>query len=189
MPTPCDSAITIAPSGPTPSPIIAARNVLYFPIIATTNAVAACFGDQSALDFYRLLMADERQQRGGLACCPALVEAARFRAAGLAAGDPWGHVDSAGRWPNEHARMAGCHLPAHYAEQGNNIESLVAGSPDVTAVFDALARSDDHADHLFGRNDFFRAQTHVGIGMAAGGEFSWYWVILIAICEVPTGGE
>ncbi len=178
--------ILVDPAAPS---VPGARGTVYIPIIMTTpNPNAACFDNPYALAFYHLLITDGRQQRPTLACCPSLILAARQRAAGLAAGDPWGHVDANGRTSNEYARDAGCHLPAHYAQQGNNGESIVAGSFDVQAVFDALANSPSHAAHLFGLNDFFRAQRQVGIAMMAGGFFGWYWVIFISECR-PTSGE
>lgn len=149
---------------------------------ATPDLQAACFHDARALAFYRQLIDDPRQQRPVLDCHPALVMAAGWRAWGLAHGDPWSHCDDAGVCANEYARQAGCKLPWDYASKGNNIESLVAGSPDASVMFAALASSPAHADHLFGRNDFFRAQRHVGIAVAEGGELGWYWVVMIAVC-------
>lgn len=149
----------------------------------TPDPQAQCFHDERALAFYRLLIDDPRQQRPVLDCHPALVAAAGWRAWGLAHGDPWAHCDADGVCANEYARQAGCRLPWNYASKGNNIESLVAGSPDVAVMFAALAASPAHADHLFGRNDFFRAQQHVGIAVAEGGELGWYWVVLIGECE------
>lgn len=178
--------IIVGPSAPSAP---GERGTLYLPIVANgLSPMARCFDNPYALAFYHLLTADSRQQRPALACCPTLILSARQRAAGLAAGDPWGHVDARGRSANEYARDAGCHLPAHYAQHGNNVESLVAGSSDVQAVFDALANSPSHAAHLFGLNAFFLAQRQVGIAMMAGGFFGWYWVVHISECE-PTSGE
>lgn len=82
-------------------------------------------------------------------------------------------------------RNLGCNLPADYAANGNNIESLVAGSPDPGVIFAALASSPGHADHLFGRG-WFRAQRHVGVAYveAPGSRFGFYWVVLIGACVV-----
>lgn len=173
-----------------PSALPRTRNTIFIPMVSTKQtATSVCFGNPSALAFYHLLSTDERQQRTSLTCCPSLVEAAKKRAYGLTHGDPWSHVDAAGLWPNQHARAAGCNLPDFYPEPANNIESLVAGSPNVGDVFEALAQSQYHAPHLFGQNDFFREQGEVGIALAEGGVFGWYWVVLIAVCLQKTSGE
>lgn len=154
---------------------------IWLPIIATgpPNPVA---------DFLRLLVTDPRQERATLERCATLDLAAQWRADGLAHGDPWGHVDAGGMTPNEYCRQAGCRLPAYYASKGNNVESLGAGTNNATVMFAALAGSPSHAAHLFGRG-WFAHQTAVGIALAQGGEYGWYWVIMIALCQGVTSGE
>jgi uncharacterized protein YkwD len=153
---------------------------VYFPHVLKSSPLRDCFGDDSALAFYQLLMADERQQRPSLGCHPGLIQAAQRRAYGLANGDPWGHVDRNGVTANEYVRATGVVLPAEYAERGNNVESIAAGSPDATAIFTALARSESHSQHLFGVGDFLNRQRHCGIAIASGGPYGFYWVIMIA---------
>lgn len=155
---------------------------IYFPIVGgppppPPNPVA---------EFCRFLVSDPRQERPHLERCPALELAAKWRAQGLVAGDPWDHVDAAGVTPNEYCRQAGCRLPADYAAKGNNVEELAAGSPVAWIIFDALANSPKHSDHLFGRG-WFRPQQHFGVALAEGGEMGWYWVIMIATCESRSG--
>lgn len=161
-------------TGPT-SP--ATRNV-YLPIVATTpvNPVAL---------FYDLLLHDSRQQRPRLEVCESLEAGAAQRAYGLAHGDPWAHKDSAGRGANGIARAYGCQLPAEYSDNANYIESLTAGMDDVQVAFDSLARSPSHKVHLFGENEFYKAQYHVGVGFAEGPDapFRYYWCIWIAVCQ------
>lgn len=158
----------------------ATRSSVYLPIIATqTDPVA---------DFCRLLVGDSRQQRPTLEMCASLQQAAIWRAHGLANGDPWDHVDAHGVTPNEYARRAGCVLPEDYAPKGNNIESLVAGSADAIVMFNALAASPKHSDHIFGRG-WFRSQRHFGVAMCAGGRWGWYWAIFIGECLGQGSGE
>lgn len=136
------------------------------------------------IDFINRVLCDPRQERKKLIVCPSLMLAAEWRAAGLASGGPWGHVDQFGGWPNDYARRAGCNLPEHYPPGKNNIESIAAGSISAEAIFIALARSPRHSDHLFGRGDFFGAQTHIGVAMVEGiPPYTWYWVIHIGICR------
>ena len=156
---------------------------IYLPIIATAPDPVGL--SPSAAEFLRLLTGDDRQQRASLTVCASLLVAAEKRAYGLANGDPWGHTDRFGITPNEYARRAGCTLPDGYADKGNNIESLGAGTADAAVMFAALAGSPKHSDHLFGRG-WFQHQTSVGIALAQGGEYGWYWVILIALCQGVT---
>jgi len=149
---------------------------IFLPIVTTVE------GPSPVAEFERLLITDPRQQRT-LTYSHALNVAAARRAEGLAnGGDPWGHVDAAGRTPNEYARQACCRLPVYYAVQGNNVESLVAGTADAGVAFAALAASPKHAEHLFGLG-WFGHQQHFGLAMAAGGEYGWYWVIMIGLCQ------
>ena len=162
----------------------------YLPIIAdgrpapqpSPSPTPTCWENDKANQFYTLLAADARQQRPALRCDRRLVIAAQARAAALIRDGNWAHVDAQGVWANDYARAAGCVLPATYGH-GNNIESLVAGSPDTQISFAVLGASPGHAPHLFGQNDFFRAQDRIGIGYAEGGRFGFYWVILIAPCQ------
>lgn len=172
--------IAIPPTGPTES---LSRGTVYLPIVRRETPNSKCFDDIHATELYNLLQIDSRQQHPALVCCPSLVAAAKLRSAGLANGDPWAHVDAHGVTPNQYARNMGCHLPAHYATVGNNIESLLAGTADAAVCLQALGASPAHAAHLFGLSDFFRQQSCVGISMAEGGEYGFYWCILIAVCE------
>ena len=155
----------------------------YFPFIGTGREPT--FGNAAAADFYRLLVKDPRQHRTRLDPCPALTAAAQHRAAMLATMPDLAHVEPDGvTTVNEVARRFGCGLPAHYAARGNGIESLVAGTGDAQAAFEALARSPKHAAHLFGQSDFYRGQGQVGIALmdAVGSRWRWYWCILLGEC-------
>ncbi len=148
---------------------------IYLPIIATehANPVAA---------FYRLTIGDERQQRTALGASAPLELAAEWKAADIILHDYWSHRTYNGEWPNATVRHFGCNLPPEYGNDWNGCESLVAGSPDPMVMFNALAESPAHRVHLFGENDFFRQQTHMGVAVATGGQWGWVWVVLIARC-------
>lgn len=151
------------------------RGAVYLPI--TANQV------DPALAFYRLLTADQRQQRPALQRCESLEAAAEWKAQDIVTNGYWSHQASNDEWPNATARRFGCNLPAEYGDNWNGCESLVAGSPDAMVMFSALAESPSHRVHLFGLNEFFRAQTHMGIAMVAGGRLGWVWVVMIAACQ------
>lgn len=153
----------------------------YLPIVASglPDADAACFGNPKALELYRLLRDDARQQRAELVCNPLLVTAAQARARGLSTVDPWAHYDHNGVYANAYVRAAGCALPGSYG-QGNNVESLGAGMDTAARAFQSLVDdSPAHRQHLMGEIDFFREQTEVGIGYAEGSNtYQYYWVVI-----------
>ena len=159
-----------------PPGYIAARGSVYLPIIATApiNQIAA---------FYRLLTADQRQQRPSFGTCAQLEAAAEWKAKDIVDHGYWAHQAANGEWPNATARRFGCNLPGEYGDNWNGVESLVAGSPDAVVMFNALAESPSHRVHLFGLNEFFRAQTHVGVAMVEGEKWGWVWVLLMAACQ------
>ena len=77
-------------------------------------------------------------------------------------------------------------LAADYAARGNNVESLVAGTDNAVIAFAALAGSEKHAPHLFGRG-WFRHQRQYGIAVATGGRLGWYWCVMIGACGESSG--
>lgn len=172
------SAQPASPLAQPESPLLIRR--YYVPMVI---GVPSCLTMPATERFYSLLATDGRQQRPRMRCNAALVKAAQARADGLVRSDLVSHCDVAGNCANRYARVAGCRLPAYYSENGNNIESLAGGSGLAEVVFIALARSPSHAAHLFGQNDFFRAQVDVGIAVATGGKYGWWWVVMIGICE------
>jgi len=159
--------------------------------VPTQDPLLACFGDAQAVAFYRLLEGDSRQARAATTCSPALVAAAKDRAKTLALEGALSHCDQKGECANHVAARYGCILPASYAPNGNNIESLTAGTANVKAAFDSLANSYAHFIHIFALNHdgsvntFFVQQTHVGIALEIAPDSYWgfYWVILIADCQ------
>ena len=101
-----------------------------------------------------------------------LAASASFRAADLAAGAPFTHISSDGRWPNELARDYGYLLPVWWEDHANYIESLASGSTAFPWRLIFRLRS-THLDHLLGQEGFV---THhqVGVGRSADGS---YWAI------------
>lgn len=151
---------------------ITGRGVVYIPIIRTVP--------NPGKEFFQFMLADGRQQRKVLIWDDRLALAAHRRAAAQF-GDGLSHYDINGVGPNAYAREAGFVLPSYYGD-GNNIESLTAGTPDTLAAFESLARSPSHSKHIFGLVDFFREQDRIGIAMITNPvlKYKYYWAILIA---------
>ena len=102
--------ITIALADPPELP--AGSRDVFLPIIGGPPPVVAV---NPVTAFYRLLTADQRQQRGRLEVCACLEQAATWRAFGLANGDPWAHVDRHGVRPFAYSRSSGCLLAVDYS--------------------------------------------------------------------------
>jgi len=118
------------------------------------------------------------QKRKSLVWDDCLAKAAEVRAEQVS--DTFSHCFK-GDCANRIVRRV-CRLPTEYSENGNSIESLVAGTPDTKIAFEALLRSSSHADHLLGRNSFFIQQTRIGIAYLdkLGSTYRFYFVILIS---------
>lgn len=100
-----------------------------------------------------------------------LAASASFRAADLAAGAPFSHISSDGRWPNELARDYGYPLPYWWADDANYIESLVSGGQPAFPwglLFDLRST---HLNHLLGQEGFV-AHRQIGVGAE-----DYYWAI------------
>lgn len=153
----------------------------YLPVILALN----CQSSMESANIAGALTTDSRQEHPLLRCNEALTRAAVNRARSLAAENYFAHCDLTGKCANQYAREAGCVLPDYYAANGNNIESLVAGPADWSIAYFFLSNSPSHADHLFGRNPFFREQLDYGIASIhqPGSLYGHYYVYLIAICE------
>lgn len=132
--------------------------------------------------FLRLLMDDERQQRKSLLWSTSLAAAAMWKALDIADHNYWSHRASTGEMPNFTARRMGCNLPAAYGDSWNGVESLCAGSPNAAPILEALGTSASHRPHIWGENEFFRQQTHVGVAMVRGGQWGWIWAIYLGTC-------
>lgn len=162
-----------------PSSPLSPMTSTYFPSFAYE---AGCLSTQASMKFLTLLRTDARQERPELKCNPALVRAAQARGDEMARSNRFAHCDQNGVCPNSYARAAGCMLPFPKYGYGNNIESIAAGSFSADAIFEALARSPGHATHLFGKNDFYAGQGDIGVAIGVGGQYGWWWSVLIGEC-------
>lgn len=118
------------------------------------------------------------QQHPSLIWDECLARAAQVRADNVSV--EWDHKFR-GKWVNEIVRSI-CYIASEYGNKANSIESLVAGIEDPVKALEALLRSSHHADHLLGRNDFFRVQNRVGIAFLnrTGSQYTFYYVFLIS---------
>ena len=149
---------------------MADRNSIYLPLVFTPN--------NKAREFLEFVVGHPEQKRKLLVWDDCLAKAAAVRAEQTS--DTFSHCFG-GDCANRIVRRV-CKLPLEYAENGNSIESLVAGTPDTKIAFEALLRSSGHTDHLLGRNSFFVEQTRIGIAYLekVGSAYRFYFAILIS---------
>lgn len=153
---------------------------IYLPVVSYTKCLP---GEAGTLE--TLLTTDVRQQRPAMRCSPALSRAAYQRALNLSKTGLLSHCDETGKCANTYAREAGCRLPDSYDPNGTNVESFILGPNNTTVAYTLLALSPSHAAHLFGQNDFFRAQDDYGMAVlrAPGTYYEYYYVFYIGDCQ------
>jgi len=124
------------------------------------------------------------QGRTSMVYDPYLHLVARAKALDLGRRGYFAHVDPDGYGPNEVIRMTGYQLPSHYSSglSGNNVESLSAGRAAAEDAFVSWMNSPGHRRHVLGEIDFYRGQTHYGVGYAevAGSPYRHYYVFITA---------
>lgn len=149
---------------------MADRSNIYLPIAFTSN--------NKAEEFLEYIVNHPQQKRKLLAWDDCLAKAATVRSEQVSTIFSHCFKDDC---VNRVVRRI-CKLPTEYPENGNSIESLVAGTPNTKIAFEALLRSSGHTDHLLGRNSFFAEQTRIGIAYLekVDSTYRFYFVILIS---------
>ena len=160
-------------------------------IITTDALVSGPSGSASENEqaIAELLTRDAGQERTSLRHNEILAKVARERAEDLAAREYFSHTNPDGLGANRLVTLAGYRLPDFYdaSPAGNNIESLVAGTPSPKEAWKNWMTSPPHRAHLLGLEPFYREQTEYGVGYAyaRGSPYGHYWVVLIAKPAAP----
>lgn len=136
-----------------------------------------------ALEIFRLVRDHPGQQRDRCVWHPVLAKVAKAKASDFATRNYYGHVSPDGYGANFLVRQAGYTLPAYYhsARDGNNIESINAGSDEVSKIWQSWLNSPGHRPHILGEG-FYRDQTNIGVGFyrLEGSKYGAYWVFISA---------
>lgn len=136
-------------------------------------------------ELLHLIRTDARQQRPELFWDDRLGKAAQAHAEDMARRNYFSHESPAGIWPNERVRAQGFPLPASFANDTNNVESIAAGQPTPEEAWNAWMHSESHSTHLLGLTDFFADQTFVGIGYFCLPQASTYWYYWCIVTAPP----
>lgn len=158
-----------------------ATHWLYLPIASRPAGCAPSAEEQQIAD---LLRAHPEQQRPSLTCDARLEQVARARAQDMADRGYFSHTNPDGVGPNTLVRQTGYPLPGWYstALDGNNIESIAAGTSTAAVTWNIWMGSSGHRTHLLGLDPFWAEQIEYGIGYAAkpGSPYTYYWVAITA---------
>ncbi|HEU5010932.1 MAG TPA: CAP domain-containing protein [Roseiflexaceae bacterium] len=159
----------------------APATVTYLPLVVQA-APPACALNQQEQQLATLLINDPDQHHTSLTCHPILAQVARERAQDMVNRHYFSHTNPDGHGANYLVVQAGYVLPGMYssAPDGNNIESIAAGYPAASATWTGWMNSPGHRAHLLGETQFYAEQREYGIGYASGGDYHYYWVVIIA---------
>ena len=111
-----------------------------------------------------LWILDINNQRSQMIQSLELTTAAQWRAEYIETNDYFSHCTKEGDCPNRIIKRFGCDHP--YNENGNAVESLVRGTADARAAYNALIASPSHKEHLHGLNEMTRKQIYYGVGFS-----------------------
>lgn len=161
-----------------PNSSIEAQHTIYLPLVQNNH----CGMNDAELQFYGLVVNHPEQERTQFYCNKRIVNAAKFKAYDMSLNDYFGHVTENGIWPNKIAQDNNCAIGLE--PNSNNVESIVAGTKDPKAAFDALMNSESHRVHLLGLHKQFEGYNKIGIkmGVNENSRYKYYWSIFIANC-------
>ena len=152
-------------------------------LLGTTIFLPAAFKTTDPrLEFFELLKNDPDQERPQLLWSWELSAIASARAKEIALSGLWSHCNVDGTYcANDSVIDGGIQLPENYTRGRNDVESLVAGSPNVSVMFEALKNSSGHNPHMMGVGEHFRLQNWCGVGLYqdANTRYGWYYSILL----------
>jgi len=160
-------------------------NSLFLPFVANGASVTGEGTRDVEQRLFTLMRDDPRQGRKGMVRNDVLAKVAELRCWMQAKRRYTGHVDPEGYGANYYVRVNGYRLPDWYSQEldANNVESLAhAGDGNVDACWQGWLNSEPHRIHLLGLNDFYAAQTNVGIAMyhLEDSEYKFYWAVISA---------
>ena len=135
-----------------------------------------------ARQLFDLLRGHPQQQRAVIEWNETLAQVATEHCRDMAKRGYFGHTNPDGIGANQRLRNAGYRLPEVYAshQDANNVESLAAGDPTVAGTCQAWLNSPGHRPHVFGEDEFYQAQTQMGVGFHRGGYYKRYWCVVTA---------
>lgn len=145
------------------------------------NGSEGVSGVQSNSDIlYEMIESSGLQKRNGMKRHSLLDLAAQKKLDDMFQNNYYAHKSPSGVHANENVLSVGYKLP--YPKKANMVESLCIGGNKPLDTFNGWVKSSGHADHVFGRTDFFKEQECIGMadGKARDGRF--LYVFLSAPC-------
>jgi hypothetical protein len=144
--------------------------VLFFALAASLPAAVPAYvfyPSAKEVDLYLRIRSDAAQQRVQVVLDPRLCKAARKHAEDTQRRKFFAHKNPDGVNSNQRVINEGYPLPSNYDPAQNYVESLAGSVVDTAADAVNLWRnSPAHAAHVFGKDEFYRAQVVLGVGQA-----------------------
>ena len=142
--------------------------------------MSSCGVNKQAKQLAQLIINSKHQQREELTCDKQLANIAYLKAQELAKADKIQHnIDNI--TPNEFVTQRGIKLPAVYLVLGNQVEAIQGGTKTAKQAYDSFLNSEQHKAHLLGENEFYKQQTHMGVGFFfdKNKQYEYYWVVYV----------
>lgn len=154
----------------------------FLPSIHTATVIEAQGEPDKAFAIYECMVNHPEQRRDELIWNQQLADIAHLRVMSQALQGWDGHVDPNGNGPNNYCRRLGYRLPGWYPDgDANNIESLChGGMGKVEGAWAAWMGSPHHKTHILALDNFYAAQTQIGVGFYAlpTSVKKFYWAII-----------
>ncbi len=132
-------------------------------------------------ELYLLIRNDPQQQRAQVILDPRLCHAARKHAIDTQARRFFSHTNPDGVNANGRAIAEGYPLPAHFPANQNYIESMAGSVVGTPADALSLWRSSPaHANHVFGKTDFYRSEVVIGVGHAPPNRWQYHTYVFLS---------
>lgn len=151
-------------------------------VIAEQTAldISSCGVNTQAKQLAQLIINSNHQQREELICDKQLANIAYLKAQELAKADKIQHNIN-NITPNEFVTQRGIKLPTVYLVLGNQVEAIQGGSKTAKQAYEAFLASEQHKAHLMGENEFYKEQSHIGVGffIDKSKQYEYYWVVYV----------
>ena len=133
------------------------------------------------VDLYVRVRGDAAQQRIQVVLDPRLCSAARKHAEDTQRRKFFAHKNPDGLNSNQRVLNEGYPLPSNYDPAQNYVESMAGSVADTAADAASLWRnSPAHANHVFGKDAFYRAQVVLGVGQAPASRLGYATYVFIS---------
>jgi hypothetical protein len=170
-------------------PLFAALGCIPLPLTAAVPEGGYSFVPSAKeAELYVRIRDDAAQQRVQVVLDPRLCTTARKQAEDTQKRKFFDHKNPDGLNSNQRVLNEGYPLPSNYTPSQNYVESMAGSVVNTPADAISLWKSDvPHANHIFGKTDFYRQQVVIGVGQAD--PVRWGYATYVFISAPPPVGQ